>query len=277
MIRIPGGPFVMGIGDQQVDSLVQHTDWAQEWQAKGRFAREQPQHTVTLPAYEIGRHPVTVGEFRAFVRAGAYQHRPYWTEAGWAWRAGHDITQPRSWDDPTWTGDDRFPVVGVSWYESYAYCCWLCDRTAQHYRLPTEAEWEKAARGTDGRLYPWGNDFDAARCNTRAGGLGRTTLVDSYSQALHPERGQGGESPYGCVGMVGNVSEWTLGRFMPYPVQAHDGRDEPQGRFERVTRGGSWHSPDFRARATARGMNDPEFRDHDLGFRCVRFKHAHTP
>jgi formylglycine-generating enzyme required for sulfatase activity len=260
----------MGIGEHQVHWLAQHTDWAQEWYDKGRFAREQPQHTVTLPDYEIGRDPVTVGEFRIFVDAGGYQHRPYWTESGWAWRVDGPFTHPRAWDSPAWTGDDRLPVVGVCWYEACAYCSWLSDRTGQPYRLPTEAEWEKAARGTDGRLYPWGDRFEVARCNTRASGLQRTTLVGSYSQELHPGLVQGGDSPYGCTDMIGNVSEWTMSRFLPYPYHAQDGRDEPQGRLERVTRGGSWHSPDFRARVTARGMNDPGFRDEDLGFRCVR-------
>jgi formylglycine-generating enzyme required for sulfatase activity len=262
MIRIPAGPFPMGTNDQQIDWLVRHTDWAAQWRNDGRFDRERPQHTVALPGYAIAKYPVTVGEFRAFVDAGGYQSGRYWTVAGWEWCQAEGRTRPDYWDDEGWAGDDRLPVVGVSWYEATAYCRWLSEATGRTYRLPSEAEWEKAARGTDGRLYPWGDVFDASYCNTRAGGMERTTPVGQYSPS--------GDSPHGCVDMVGNVSEWTLSRFNPYPYAADDGRDDPEGDVERATRGGSWHSPDFRARATSRGMNDPFFTDNDLGFRCAR-------
>ncbi len=95
----------------------------------------------------------------------------------------------------------------------------------------------------------------------RASGLGRTAPVGWFSPA--------GDSPYGCAEMVGTVSEWTLTRFTPYPYQAGDGRDDPQGDVERVIRGGSWHSPVLRARTSSRGMNDPFFADNDLGLRCA--------
>jgi formylglycine-generating enzyme required for sulfatase activity len=149
----------------------------------------------------------------------------------------------------------------VSWYEAYAYCRWLSELTGREYRLPSEAEWEKAARGGDGRLYPWGDPFDPAHCNVRASGLGRTTPVGQYS----PQ----GDSPYGCADVAGNVSEWTASRFRPYPYDPDDGREDPAGEAERVSRGGSWHSPVLRARVVSRGMNDPWFTDDDLGFRCL--------
>ena len=152
-------------------------------------------------------------------------------------------------------------MVGVSWYEAVAYCRWLSMETGNPYRLPTEAEWEKAARGTDGRLYPWGNDFVAELCNTRANNLGRTELVGSHS----PDS----DSPYGCADMVGNVSEWNLSQFKPYPYVAGDGRNKEEVETERVLRGGSWFQPALRARAVSRGMNDPFFIDNDVGFRYV--------
>jgi formylglycine-generating enzyme required for sulfatase activity len=261
MVWIPAGPFLMGTGEGQIDFLASQSEQGLEWKEKGRFGREQPQHTVTLGDYWIGRYPVTVGQFRVFIGAGGYAQRSYWTEAGWAWCQAVGRTQPDFWDDAAWAGDGRLPVVGVSWYEAHAYCEWLSEATGREYRLPSEAEWEKAARGTDDRLFPWGDRFEAGRCNTRATGLGRTLPVGHY----HPA----GDSPYGCAEMVGNVSEWTVTRFMPYPYDASDGRDDSAGETERVTRGGSWHSPVLRARTVSRGMNDPFFTDEDLGFRCA--------
>ena len=258
---IPAGSFLMGISDQQIHWLAQKDDAAKKWREKGHFGREQPQHTLTLASYYIGKYPVTVGAYRAFIKAGGYQRSQYWTEAGWAWRRSAARVQPDFWDDGKWAGDDRLPVVGVSWYEAVAYCRWLSAKTGSSYRLPTEAEWEKAARGVDGRLFPWGNEFDVGRCNTRRSGLNQTEPVGRYS----PDD----ESPYGCAEMAGNVSEWTLSQYRPYPYNGHDGRDEVEGKAERVTRGGAWCKPALRARVVARGMNDPFFADNDVGFRCV--------
>lgn len=120
MVHIPAGPFLMGTSDQQIDCLAWNIDLAKKWREKGYFGREQPQHTVTLPDYYIGRYPVTVGEFRAFLDAAVYLHRQYWTDAGWEWREAGGIVKPEFWDDDKWTGDDRLPVVGVRWYEAYA-------------------------------------------------------------------------------------------------------------------------------------------------------------
>jgi len=261
MILVPAGPFTMGTGASEVDRLAGEFELAKTWVEKGYFGREQPQHRVALPAYLIGRHAVTVGQFQVFCEAGGYREQRYWTAAGWAWREQASRSQPDYWDEGTWTGDERLPVVGVSWYEAVAYCRWLSESTGREFRLPAEAEWEKAARGSDGRTFPWGDQFDAGRCNVRASGLGRTVPVGRFSPA--------GDSPYGCAETVGNVSEWTLTRYVPYPYDAGDGRDDPAGEAERVTRGGSWHSPVLRARTSSRGMNDPFFSDNDLGFRCA--------
>lgn len=262
MVLIPAGSFVMGTSDLQIDRLADQYQMAVEWRQKGYFSREQPQHNLDLPDYYLGKYPVTVREYRSFVQAGGYHNIFYWTELGWKWRQGKSVEQPTLWDDKKWVGDDQFPVVGVSWYEAYAYCCWLSQESGRTYHLPSEAEWEKAARGVDGRLFPWGNEFDPARCNTRKKGLERTTTVGQYSPS--------GDSPYGCVDMSGNVSEWTLSRFAPYPYNQVDKREGAEGECERVTRGGSWFSVILRARTVSRGMNDPFFRDSDLGFRCAR-------
>ena len=261
MVHIPAGPFLMGTTDQQVDWLAQRDDMARKWKERKSFSREQPQHTLALAGYAIGKYPVTVGEYRAFLRAGGYQCYRYWTEVAWAWRESLGKVQPEFWGDEKWAGDDRLPVVGVSWYEAGAYCRWLSEETGEHYRLPTEAEWEKAARGTDGRMYPWGDEFDAGRCNTREGRLNKTAPVGRHS----PE----GESPHRCAEMAGNASDWTLSQYRPYPYDGSDGRNEEEGEAERVIRGGSWYKPELRARVVARGMNDPFFADNDVGFRCV--------
>lgn len=261
MVDIPAGPFLMGTSNQQVNQLARGDALAQKWMEKGYFKREQPQHIVTLAGYSIGKYPVTVGEYLIFWEAGGYQYPRYWTVAGWAWRQSLGKIQPEYWDDDKWSGDPRFPVVGVSWYEAMAYCRWLSELKQREYRLPTEAEWEKAARGTDGRLYPWGNTFDAKQCNTRASGLNQTMSVGMFAPR--------DVSPWGCSEMVGNVSEWTLSKFEPYEYDDNDGRNDEGGNSERVIRGGSWHSPVLRARTSTRGYNDPFFADNDVGFRIV--------
>ena len=254
----------MGSSYAQINKLAQQDEAARQWQQHGRFQQEQPQHTITLAQYEIGKFPVTVAEYRRFVAGGGYQQSQYWSKAGWDWRESTNRTQPLYWDEAIWCGDGRLPVVGVCWYEAIAYCYWLSEGTNNTYRLPTEAEWEKAARGANGRLYPWGNEFDAAKCNCRANNLGHTLPIGQHSPA--------GESPYGCAEMAGNASEWTLSQFKPYPYDGGDGRNDLASTTERVIRGGSWFKPILRARTAARGMNDPFFADNDVGFRLVRVK-----
>ena len=128
-------------------------------------------------------------------------------------------------------------------------------------RLPTEAEWEKAARGEYGNEWPWGNEFDPARCNSSEGGKGTTTPVGAYS----PQ----GDSPYGATDMVGNVWEWCHSLFKPYPYKADDGREKESGSDARVVRGGTWYYLRYRARAAFRYRSTPACRDDHLGFRVV--------
>jgi formylglycine-generating enzyme required for sulfatase activity len=122
--------------------------------------------------------------------------------------------------------------VYVTWHDAMAYCRWLARVTGRAYRLPSEAEWEKAARGTDGRIWPWGNKWDSKRCNSREGGPGNTTPVGQYS----PQ----GDSPYGCVDMAGNVWEWTLSLLKDYPYDPKDGREDAQAEGRRRLRGGAF-------------------------------------
>lgn len=262
LIHIAAGAFVMGTSEVQIDLLSKRDELAKKWKVKGYFNREQPQHTITLDSYFISKYPVTVDEYRAFVIAGGYLSNEYWTKAGWRWRETVGKSKPDFWENGVFTEYNRLPVVGVSWYEAWAYCRWLSAETGKVYRLPTEAEWEKAARGKGSRLYPWGDEFDQTRCNTRENNLGRAELVGRHS----PD----GDSPYGCSDMVGNISEWTLSQFKPYPYDGSDGRNNEETGTERVLRGGSWFQPALRARVASRGMNDPFFVDNDVGFRCVQ-------
>lgn len=190
----------------------------------------QEQHTVTLPGYWIGQCEVTVGQYRKYCEA-----------------AGQEM--------PPGQGEDTHPVVNVTWAEAAAYALWAgC-------RLPSEAEWEKAARGTDGRMYPWGNTWDPARCNTNEGGPGRTAPVGSYPN---------GASPSGCLDMAGNVWEWTSTKHKPFPYRADDGREEPGGGDERVPRGGGWNFGSPGARTCNRYGLGPDLRINALGFRLAK-------
>ena len=158
------------------------------------------------------------------------------------------------------------PVVGVSWHECQAYCRWRSAAEGQHYHLPSEAEWEKAARGTDGRQYPWGNKFDASRLNSLEGDqfVYLTTPVGIYST---------GANPYGCLDMAGNVWEWVEDDWHDsYDDAPDDGSawvDNPRGTY-RVVRGGSWGNDAHDCRSARRGGNTPDHRSADIGFRLAR-------
>jgi formylglycine-generating enzyme required for sulfatase activity len=227
-------------------SFLMGSDPARDQEAK---ETECPQHPVTLSAYAIARYPVTVAEYAGAVRAGAVREPPVGTLFPIGWSA--QLRRP------------DHPVVCVSWGDALAYAAWLARLTAHPWRLATEAEWERAARGTDGRIYPWGDTWEATRANTRDGGPQQTTPVGSYT---------GGVGPSGTSDQAGNVWEWTSSLFLPYPYVKSDGRElhEPEGfRGWRVLRGGSWNYPAQGARAARRGNADPSFVRGSVGFRLV--------
>jgi formylglycine-generating enzyme required for sulfatase activity len=222
-VEVPAGKFLMGSSDQD---------------------EEKPQHIVDIPYdYYIARFPVTNAQYAAYEKAKAIIHPVSASEK---------------------KGDH--PVVNVSWNDAMAYCQWWNDLRRNELpsgvvlRLPTEAEWEKAARGTDGLIYPWGNTFDKNKCNIDEGGKNDTTPVGAYS----PQ----GDSPYGVADMAGNVWEWTHSLFEPYPYEAGDGREDENVSRHHVQRGGSFIGTDQLARATSRYRGDPSFLDF-VGFRVV--------
>jgi formylglycine-generating enzyme required for sulfatase activity len=234
---------------------------------------EKPQHQLYIPySYWIGRYPVTVGEYRAFIEAGCYEKRRYWTTLGWLWRLRKNTQTPKFWGATKWAGDDRQPVVGVSWHEAVAYCRWLSAITERAYALPSEAEWEKAARGgvtlpdgrpnlNPGRLWPWGDDApDSSRANFGEDVRG-TTPVGAYAPS--------DESPFGCTDMAGNVWEWTRSLKRAYPYRLGDGREDDDNPGMRVMRGGSW-CVDYRSLRCSRRFNsNPAHSSTGRGFRCA--------
>jgi iron(II)-dependent oxidoreductase len=183
MVLIPAGSFLMGLPDN--DLLAED--------------HEKPQRRVLLPDYWIDVYPVTNSRYARFLTDGGYQQRECWSRAGWKWLQRAGVETPEQWAQAGWDGPDQ-PVAGISWYEAEAFARWA------GRRLPTDAEWEKAARGDDGRRYPWGDEWPGpkhANCDMT---VGRTTPVGLFPL---------GVSPYGCHDMAGNVNNWVDDWYWP--------------------------------------------------------------
>ncbi|MBI1877072.1 MAG: SUMF1/EgtB/PvdO family nonheme iron enzyme [Chloroflexi bacterium] len=202
---------------------------------RGGF-NEKPQHELFLSDYQIGRYPLTNFEYEQFIATGGYQEKRWWTEKGWKEKQALNRTDPRIRPTSRFNKPNQ-PVLPVSWYECVAYCRWLSAETGQLYRLPTEAEWEKVARGSDGRAYPWGNDFDPSRLNTREG---QQQVLATTPVGIYPT----GVSPFGVFDCAGNVWEWcTTKWWKPYPYDTTEDEwaaDYLEGNHVRVLRGGAW-------------------------------------
>ncbi|MBE0696477.1 MAG: SUMF1/EgtB/PvdO family nonheme iron enzyme, partial [Anaerolineaceae bacterium] len=190
----------MGTSEEDIKHLqLRESDWAYDWTDNELFENEQPQHRVTLPPFEIGQFPVTNIEYHLFIKDSGYR-------------------LPKGWVGFRFPDSMEFhPIVGVSKIDAEIYIKWMNERTGLIYRLPTEAEWERSARGDDARIFPWGNTFDPWRCNTAESMKKGTTPAGFYSP--------GGDSYLGLADMVGNVWEWTSTIFKPYPYRADDGRE----------------------------------------------------
>jgi formylglycine-generating enzyme required for sulfatase activity len=250
--QIPAGPFLMGSAEDDEQAI----------------GREKPQHEQVIShGYQISRYPITNAQYHAFVQKGGYQHKRYWTEAGWNWRSNEEIVEPYDPGQPY--NLPNHPVVVVSWYEAVAFCRWLTEQFRkrgqldqdQAISLPTESQWEKAARGTDGRIYPWGNDPDPDRANYDDTGVGATSAVGCFP---------GGKSPYGVLDLSGYVREWTWSLKEKYPYKPGDGREKLESDGMRVLRGGSFNNTSRGVRCACRLVNDPNSRYYDFGFRvCV--------
>ncbi len=231
MITIAPGEFTMGSSEKDI-----------EWAAQTFFSEsldyyrdETPAHTVNLPAYKIDITEVTIGQYRLY-------------------REQTGVPAPKFMDNDRFNQDSQ-PVVGITWQEAADYCATMGKR------LPTEAEWEKAARGTDGRTYPWGNEPDETQANIRG-------KKDGYRYSAPVGLDQYGISPYGIRDMAGNVWEWTADWYQPHPGNIHP--NDFYGKQFRVIKGGSWFSNMDLARITVRGKSLPDRRNNFLGFRCAK-------
>ena len=232
----------------------------------GALPEQEPLHRLYLPEFWIGRYPITNAEFEAFIRDTAYETTRKVEDDGYTWQ------HPRGMGSHI-DGKENHPVRCVSWNDAIEYCRWLRIVSGTPYSLPSEAEWEKAARGPSGLIYPWGNTWDASCSNTVESGIGDTTPVGTYAPL--------GDSPYGCADMSGNVWEWTRSLWgksleaersqYPYPYVITDGREDLHAgaNILRVLRGGSFDLVSWYARCAYRRWNLPDLRDYDFGFRVV--------
>ncbi len=246
MILIPAGEFLMGSADS--DPLASND--------------EKPQHTVYLPDYYIGKTEVTNAQYAAFAESTGQVAPDHWVNG-----------KPPS-------GKENYPVSNVWWYAAVAYCDWLSKVTGKSYRLPTEAEWEKAARGTNGRIYPWGDQ--AATCEYAVimddSGYGCGKGFAAWPVGSKPK----GASPYGVLDMAGNVEEWVSSVYKSYPYDPRDGREDPTFSEStamggvRVLRGGAFVDVVRDARCAAR-MRHGSNSHLNIGFRVAYTVKASSP
>jgi formylglycine-generating enzyme required for sulfatase activity len=234
LVFVPAEEFLMGSADSDA------------------FIEESPEHTVYLDAYWIYKYEVTNTQFAEFLNVHGNQE-----EGGGTWMyAGLSARIQQS--DDEWVPNSNYvnhPVVGVSWYGAQAYCAWAGGR------LPTEAEWEKAARGTDGRIFPWGDENPTDKL-AQFGRVGQTVPVGSFPN---------GASPYGALDMAGNANEWVSDWFdIDYYADSPDSNPTgPSTGTKRVLRGGSYYSNVSLLRTSSRVWIWPDSAYRDYGFRCV--------
>jgi iron(II)-dependent oxidoreductase len=228
-IHIPAGWFIMGEGEEA--------------------------HLVYLDEYWIDKYPVTNYLYEQFLKDKGYYRQEFWSEKGWKWRKETGRYKPWLWDDPRFN-KPNYPVLGISWYEAEAYANW------KGRLLPTEAQWEKAARGVDERKYPWGDKFFEEFCNTYGNGINGPTPVGLYLE---------GASPYNCMDMAGNVWEWCRDWF-DENYYFNSPKKNPQGPETgkyKVRRGGSWLDSCGLAQCTWREYELPGAVWLNYGFRTV--------
>jgi formylglycine-generating enzyme required for sulfatase activity len=256
---VPAGEFLMGDNFSEGDP------------------DEVPVHSVYLKDFYMAETKVTNAEYSRFLAEGGYENPDYWPAGGF----GEYGEKPRYWESERFhgggtAGGEGFPVVGVSWFEASAYCSWISHETGARYRLPTEAEWEKAARGTDQRRFPWGPEIDGSYANYEFSGgpyepgITPVGFYDGSDQGGFPTSRN--VSPYGIREMTGNVWEWCGDWYGSDFYAASPSADPvgPETGSSRVLRGGGWVDSHYYHRAANRNSSFPENRNPIQGFRCVR-------
>ncbi len=231
MVLIPAGEFLMGTSEEQLAALP--ISYERKW-----LSNELPQHKVYLDAYYIYKTEVTVAQYRKFCKTTKH-------------------AMPK---EPSWKWHDTNPIVNVTWFDAKAYAEWSC------VFLPTEAQWEKAARGTDSRAYPWGNDWDAAKCSNRSNSDGENEHIGTHPVGSYPA----GASLYGVIDMAGNVSEWCMDWYGAdyYKNTLVKNPTGPKIGKCRVRRGGSWYNY-IGCRSAFRDDYDTLDYNCGIGFRCA--------
>jgi formylglycine-generating enzyme required for sulfatase activity len=248
-VAFAGGRFVIG-----------------EPNGQAQYKDETNDQALELVPFELARYLLTNAQYQPFIDEGGYDPSTPWWKIGRDWLWSEQKRQPSYWDDPRYgIVHPNHPVVGVTWYEATAFAAWLTRhlKDGYIYRLPSEAEWEYAARGIERRSYPWGVfEPDRERANydkTHSG----TTAVGCFPQGATQE---------GLLDMAGNVWEWTGSEYRPYPYVSTDGRedmhDPPKKRF--TPRGGSWLYSSHGLRAARRNHHAPGNHGNFLGFRLAR-------
>lgn len=229
LIPIPAGPFLLG---SDVNDAVANEN-------------EKPRHSVELPFYQIGKYPITNEEYAYFVNDTSFAAPSHWQET----------TPPSELLD--------HPVVNISLIAASSYCEWLSQKTGMLFALPTEEQWEKAARGAapDMRQYVWGDAWKPDVCNTEEAGIGTTTAVTLYEDVV--------QSPYGVIDMLGNVWEWTKSYYERFPGSSHESLH--YGNAYHIIRGGSWNNGRSLARCANRGRYLPGTKRLYLGFRVITY------
>ncbi len=254
LVRIPAGEFRMG-SDPQAD--------------KQAFSDEKPQHIVSLPDFYIARTPVTNAQFAAFAKAQNYRT----AAEKWMWAGvrsddsrervkGADWTHPGGLKTNLLEKDDH-PMVQVTWDDAVAFCDWLSEATGRIFRLPSEAEWEKAARGVQARIYPWGDELSSEHLCNSGNRIKTTTPVGSYPKGATPD--------FGILDMAGNVWEWVADWYEEayYAKSPKRNPTGPTTGERRVQRGGSWYNGKSWVRAATRHSNHPNTTSNTFGFRCA--------
>jgi len=282
MVLIPEGLFLMGSTKQDIDKLLELDRNIETV----RLDNEIPQREVFMSAYLIDKYPVTNAEYKKFIESDGYGQKVFWSDAGWQYISqSHPLENGDT--DVILNGEGDCPAVNVSWYEAEAFAKWAGKR------LPTEAEWEKAARGTGGRMYPWGNTFEKINLNCSESKNEKPAPVTKYPQ---------GQSPYGCFDMAGNVWEWTADWYDSQYYGSAPEKD-PQGPKDaeadpyygqpeevgvsvydlepstgsktlsgcKVLRGGSWSGAGIvHVRCANRDYDEPIYKNDTMGFRCAK-------